>query len=524
MRPGRARLVALFGAAMVLLTWSLAHASREKTDYQDKPIPQWREGPVRYIITKWEDQEYKDLKIEEDRARFIEGFWRRRDPTPESPGNEFRADFWKRVRDANNLYREQSSVPGWRTDMGKMHILMGPPDEITRDLMAEGHRGTVVWTYRNSNKPGVGPNVVLAFARDATGEFRLSTQPTKDSDPKQGSPLAYQPSMGTTAAGRNQLLRAQALANRLFNLTDPLIRQAGGPFSANPLALITELSKLQQPPREWELRETVTTQEFFGAVPIRARADFFRTTTSRTRVLLTAGVKSSAVHYRSAGGRESPDVVFYGRILDLTGNDLVASLEKDSDFSPARENDSAGIDSDLVFQGSALLEPGSYKALITVQDRVGGRVGSYNFPLTVPSFPAADLSLSSLLLARGIEPTTTADAPEDAFVIGSLRVMPRLTQTFAAGDDMAFYYQIYGASKDPGTGQPNLDVDYAFLTVEAEKLQDLGHVVFADQHNEAHGYALSLKEWPKGPYMLRVLVTDKIAHATASRDLVFEVR
>jgi GWxTD domain-containing protein len=510
----------LVTAVALLVLGSDEAVARKKVDYQDKPIPQWREGPIRYIITKWEDNEYKSLETEEERARFIESFWKRRDQTPATPGNEFRAEFWKRVRDANHLYGEGTSRAGWWTDMGKIHILKGPPDDITRDLVAEGHRGTVVWTYRNSSTPGVGPNVVIAFARDVTGEFRLSTEPSKDSDPKQGIPVRYQPPMGTAALAEAQLQRAQEGAAQLFNLTDPLIRQAGGPASATPLALLTELAKLQQPSREWEIRESITTQEFFGAVPIRARADFFKTTGPNTLVLLTAAVKSSAVHYRTAGGREMPDTVFYGRIMDLTANELVASLEKDGDFVPAAENPAAGLDDDLVFQARVLLAPGIYKALLTVLDRVGGRAGSYQISITVPDFSPEALTLSSVTPARSIGAAQAA-AP---YVMGNLRILPRLSQTFHPGDDLSFYYQVYGAAADPATDEKLLDVDYGFYTVEAEQTRDLGHITFAGQKNESHGYTLSLKDWPVGPYLLRISVTDRVAGANTSRDLVFEVR
>ncbi|HET9481884.1 MAG TPA: GWxTD domain-containing protein [Candidatus Polarisedimenticolia bacterium] len=518
--------------SLMLLVWAgaefgSAQAARRKIDYLDKPIPEWREGPIRYIITKWEDEEYKALESDDDRARFIENFWRRRDQTQDTPGNEYRAEFWKRVRDANRLYAEETSRDGWRTDMGKIHILRGPPDDISRDLVAEGHRGTVIWTYRNSGVPGIGPNVVVAFARDPTGEFRLSTQPSKDADPKQGMPLPYQPPMGTMKFARTQELIARETAAQLFNLTDPLIRQAGGPASSTSLEMVTQLAKLQQPPKEWEIRETVTTQEFFGAVPIRARADFFRTTSAKTLVVLTAGVRSSAVHYRRKGGREVPDVVFYGRVLDLTGNDLVASLERDDDFDPAPENAGAGLDDDLLFQARALLDPGSYKVVLSVLDRAGGRAGTYQTPLTVPDLGTGALSLSSLMLVRSIEPaaeTAEEGAVEIPFAMGNLRLVPRLGQTFAPGQNLGFYYQVYGAAADPASGDPRLDVDYGFFTVSAGETQDIGHVAFADQKRESHGYMLSLKDWPPGPYLLRVSVTDRVAQATASRELVFEVR
>lgn len=518
------RLLKLSSLAAVLLVAGgvTLQAARQKIDYLDKPIPEWREGPARYIITKSEDSEYKSLSSQEERAQFIEGFWRRRDETHDTPGNEFRAEFWKRVRDANRLYSDDVAKPGWRTDMGKIHILKGPPDDISRDLVPQGNRGTVVWTYRSSGTAGVGPNVVVAFAKDVTGEFRLSTEPTKDSDPRVAGGFGYQPPVGINAAAKAQALDAAAAAARVFNLTDPLIRQAGGPAISAPLALVSELAKLQQPRKEWELNESITTREFFGSVPLRARADFFRTTTSSTLVVLTTGIKSSAVQYRRVGSRELPDIAMYGRVLDLTGNDLVVSLEKDADFAPARENEGAGLDDDLLFQANALLPPGSYKVLLTALDRAGGRAGSYEVPVTVPDLSGSGLMLSSVMLARGItQNETQAAAP---FVLGALRVLPRLGQTFKPGEDLALYYQIYGAAKDPATGQPSLDVDYGFFTVEAEEPRDLGHVSFGDQKHEAHGYALTLKDWPAGPYLLRVSITDQIAKASSTRDVVFEVR
>jgi hypothetical protein len=105
-----------------------------------------------------------------------------------------------------------------------------------------------------------------------------------------------------------------------------------------------------------------------------------------------------------------------------------------------------------------------------------------------------------------------------------LRILPRLSQTYATTDDLAFYYQVYGAQRDPQTGRPSLDVDYGFYTATAEEETDLGHVTFDAQSNESHGYSVALDEWPPGPYMMRVSITDRIAATTTTRDLVFEIR
>ena len=96
---------------------------------KDVPNPEWREGPVRYLMTRQENQVYKGLKSDEARRRFITQFWKRRDPTQETPINEFRDVFWRRVQSASDLFTDDTPFEGWLTDRGKIYILLGPPSE-----------------------------------------------------------------------------------------------------------------------------------------------------------------------------------------------------------------------------------------------------------------------------------------------------------------------------------------------------------------------------------------------------------
>src|SRR6266581_4432402 len=150
------------------------HAARGNTDY-DAPTARWREGPVRYLLTKDEDDAFRVLTTDEDRAACIKRFWASRDPVGSTPENEYRALFYARVADANRLFTD-STKPGWKTDRGKIFILLGPPD----DLEQEQHRDdfipdTITWMYRD---PPGGERIdalpVVRFTRDATGEYHLS--------------------------------------------------------------------------------------------------------------------------------------------------------------------------------------------------------------------------------------------------------------------------------------------------------------------------------------------------------------
>src|SRR5881628_3484153 len=116
--------------ALLVLVSALPQAA-ETGGSPDSPDPEWREGPVRYILLVREDHEYKSLKTDEERRAFIERFWAALDPTPATMANERRVEFWSRVEETNRLFHE-GLAPGWKTDRGKVHILLGAPER--RDL------------------------------------------------------------------------------------------------------------------------------------------------------------------------------------------------------------------------------------------------------------------------------------------------------------------------------------------------------------------------------------------------------
>src|SRR5262245_35664367 len=100
------------------------HAARKTIDF-DARDARSREGPVRYLLTKDEDDAYRLLKTDEERAEFIRTFWASRDPDATTPENEYRTLFYARVAEADRVFTD-STKPGWKTDRGKIFILLGP--------------------------------------------------------------------------------------------------------------------------------------------------------------------------------------------------------------------------------------------------------------------------------------------------------------------------------------------------------------------------------------------------------------
>src|SRR4030042_7132982 len=103
---------------------------------------QWVEEVVPYIITSREKDVFLSLPTESDRGQFIETFWKKRDPNPQTSENEFKLEYYRRIALANKFFGT-GGVPGWRTDRGRFYILLGPPKEIERDLTPSGSAPTM---------------------------------------------------------------------------------------------------------------------------------------------------------------------------------------------------------------------------------------------------------------------------------------------------------------------------------------------------------------------------------------------
>jgi GWxTD domain-containing protein len=93
-----------------------------------KPYKKWLDEDVVYIITDEERAAFRQLSNDEERDNFIEAFWQRRDPTPDTEENEYKEEHYQRIAYANEHFA--AGVPGWRTDRGRMYIVFGKPDEI----------------------------------------------------------------------------------------------------------------------------------------------------------------------------------------------------------------------------------------------------------------------------------------------------------------------------------------------------------------------------------------------------------
>jgi GWxTD domain-containing protein len=194
------------------------------------PYKKWLNEDVAYIITDEERKAFKQTNNDEEREQFITQFWLRRDPTPDTAENEFKAEHYRRIAYANEHYA--STIPGWKTDRGRIYITFGPPDEIEDHSSggfyerppAEGGGTTSTfpfqqWRYRHID--GIGNNVVIEFVDPTyTKEYRMTMDPS-EKDALRFVSLSQPPQFKALAGGRGQpVVSASNPANIFVSVGD----------------------------------------------------------------------------------------------------------------------------------------------------------------------------------------------------------------------------------------------------------------------------------------------------------------
>ncbi len=156
-------------AAAVLLSFP----AQRKGQLADR-FKTWLEEEVVYIITPTEREVFLKLQTDRERDLFIEAFWKHRDPTPNSSENEFKTEHYRRINYANRYLGRQSPRPGWRTDRGRMYIILGEPMEIQRFEGKAGIYNCEVWFYQGKTEEGLPTGFNLLFYQEGGyGESRL---------------------------------------------------------------------------------------------------------------------------------------------------------------------------------------------------------------------------------------------------------------------------------------------------------------------------------------------------------------
>jgi GWxTD domain-containing protein len=494
----------------------------------------WLTQDVVYIITPEERAAFKQLSNDEERDQFIEQFWARRNPDPDSQYNEYKEEHYRRIAYANEHF--SAGIPGWKTDRGRIYIIWGAPDQITThptggtyDRPLEEGGGTTTtypyedWRYRYL--PGIGENVELEFVDQCScGEYFLS-QNVNDKDA-----LLHTPGGAT-------MEEQMGLGNRVDRF-DPYAANASpmqGMLNTKEFDKMEMLAKVQAPPpiKFKDLEEVVNHKISYNMMPFQIRTDYVKVTDDTILVPVTLEVKNKDITFVSKDGIERGTVHIFGRVTGLTGR-VAQTFEDTIEVDVPPELLEKEMNYSKLYWKSIPLRPGRYRVDIVVKDVNGDRMGTWSHGILVPEFSDDRLAASSLILADRMEKVSTKDVGSGSFVIGETKLAyPHLDSAggkppaFKHDQRMSLWMQVYNLQPDEKTKKPSAKIDYEIVNVSnnqpvlhssesTDTMTNVGEQITLEK-------TLALNSFPPGIYKLTVKVDDNVSKQQIAPSVRFAV-
>jgi GWxTD domain-containing protein len=504
-----------------------------------KTYKKWLNEDVVWIITDEERAAFKQLSNDEERDNFIEAFWQRRDPTPDTEENEYKEEHYRRIAYANEHFA--AGIPGWKSDRGRIYIMYGPADEVDSHPsggtyerpMEEGGGETSTfpfedWRYRYLE--GIGQEVIIEFVDSCMcGEYRMTI------DRSEKDALLYTPNAGLT------LYEQMGMASKASRFSSGGMEKLGtGPMSSDiqtkQFDRLEQFAKLQAPPpvKFKDLEEIVNTKLITNLMPFDVRSDFVKVTGDTVLVPITIQMKYRDITFANKDGIQRGTVNIFGRVTTLTGK-VVQTFEDTAQVDVPAELLPRTAENSSVYWKALPLRPGRYKVEIAVKDVNGDRKGLWSRGIVVPEFADDKLSTSSLIVADLMEPVPTKDVSTGNFVIGLNKVRPRVAPAdgkpalFKKSKDQKvnFWMQVYNLGVDEKTHKPSATFEFDIVNIATNKA-----VVQKMESTETMGNvgeqvtlqkSIASANLQPGTYRIEIKVNDNISKQTVDPSATFAV-
>ncbi|MEW5806204.1 MAG: GWxTD domain-containing protein [Acidobacteriota bacterium] len=503
-------------------------------------IKEWINGPARYISRSEEEKEFKELKSDIERTEFIYKFWQKRDPTPWTLKNEFREQFWEKVKTANALFAD-STKPGWKTDRGKIYILLGPPNDIEpiakvdysyrtgkatpqgdrdqkkphegrwtdghgrainpfRDTAESGHRGLERWIYRNRKEFKSDPDLIVSFYRDPSGEYILSDNPEHYS---KATPYLKIPDYSLPNPLHGEIIKKNKQIEESIALNQ-LIQMKSDVAQAIDIASGEEI-----------LKEVIKALDYYEPLKSEPEFNFFPSEENSDYVLLSVDLHLRDFYDGTISEDNIISLAMFGKVISLS--DRSECLFSSDQYAPrhiVREGEKASI------MASFLAPPGEYRILGGIQEMLSGRIVSFQKEIDIPDLESCELGIENYVLAKKIE----SENVEHSILPFGMNVLPKVDNEFHKNEDFGIYYQICGLGIDEVIGEKNFDVTYQFYKRDKDELLKLGKpIIFTGRFEAEQGWSFPLEKWLSGDYILEIEIYDKVSNSTATSSVDFKV-
>jgi GWxTD domain-containing protein len=500
----------------------------------------WLDQDVRWIITDQEMQAFKHLSNDEERDQFIENFWLRRNPNPDSPENEYREEHYARIAYANEHFA--AGKPGWKTDRGHIYIAYGKPDSIDSHPsggsyerpMDEGGGNTStypfeIWHYRYLD--GIGDNIDIEFVDTCMcGDYHMTI------DRSEKDALKHVPGAGETMSEQ------QGQSSKADRFSGGGLEQLGaGPMSSQNQSKqfdrLDRYAKLMAAPeiKFKDLESFMATSKILTGPPFLfdVRTDYVKVTNETVIVPLTLQIRNKDITFNNKDGVAMGTVNILGRVSNLnhkpiqTFEDTVV-VQVPSELLARTQNNVS------VYWKSLPLRPGLYKIDIVIKDvNNPDHIGTWRRSVNVPKYDDDKLAASSLILADQMERVPSKDIGAGNFVIGNTRIRPRVPSgiaapvTFHRAQSLNFWMQVYNLGIDQKSKQNSATIDYQVVDVDNNKTilqtQELTSKTNPNSDQVTLERSMPLASLQPGKYKINITVNDGVSGQKIAESAPFVV-
>jgi GWxTD domain-containing protein len=428
----------------------------------DKGLPEkyrtWLEQEVVYVITERERGAFQELRSNEERDAFIEAFWKKRDPDPLTPVNEFREEHYRRIEYANRELGRETPIPGWMTDRGKMYIILGAPRDREKFLAAPDIYPAELWFYDARPEQGLSsPFYLLFFQEGFAGEFRLYS-PRVHGPEKLFPAIRFDPGSHAQAYEMLENISADLAHASITFRAD----ESGLPGLADD-SLSTDLllaDIYRSPQRRIDTayvdaiergRGVVETAYLFNYVPSAVGAD------------VLAGPPgldyASFVHWAVEIDPQNLTLVFdedkkvYYTTLEIhaevtTADDgiSVARFDREEYVELSRSQFAAAMTRPFAYRSMFPLVPGTFGFRVVLKNRARSQYTIAEMPISVPERPPGEVAVSPPILLYE-ESANPPEAPRyRPYGIGPLALDPNTRRIVSIGQSLMAAIFLSGAS------------------------------------------------------------------------------
>ena len=509
-----------WGVLSILLACSLftiasAHAQGTGSDERLTRLSlehrEWLERDVVYLITDRERDVFLSLESLQERERFIEAFWRRRDNNPVTPVNEFREEHYRRIDYADRFLGRETYRRGWQTDRGRYYILLGAPVSVQR---FEGYNEMVsaeLWFYQGDLDLGLPSHFYLLFyKRNDIGEFQLY-HPVVDGP-------ASLLRRGSFMSSREVLESLRRISMELASASRSYDPNDTPDYTTDRASLGTDqlLARIEDVPARtvrtdyidaWlKYRNEVSAEYSFNFVPSRSVFSVLEGPEATPLVHFSVELdpENFALEANEDGTKFYATLEITVEVRTSTGANVLAQRnEAYLELDPSELQEIRATP--FAYYGVVPLIPGDFDVTVILRNRVDRRYTAIERRLHVEELGAESAALSDVVLAFRAEATDagTDDGLTRGFRVGSMDLEPAAESVFSAGETAYLLARISGALPQ----EPEQKVSFDLIDASGDLL------VSTDGYPEDGVVmaSLTLQGIPGGNYDLRARLLSRDA-------------